>query len=212
MVPPSRTLLNPGRKRGYSPDPSPSSRPAVETPASGSSGMGSVPGFSVEQLASLHLIIRSCLSSAAAPPAVAPTTVAHSPVPPPATVSPRAPLPQPARVYNDPRPGPSWEYNSPTVDDSSDVPPDEAGYDRDYSPELVVLSDAEDSDDINPPVGRSRRDTLTPRRSSTACGVRYRRLFLRSPFPASKVILSLPPITAIIRFFIGGTMLSRSSC
>ena len=85
---PSCTLLNPGRKRAHSPDPSPSSRPAVDNPGSGPSGVGSVPGFSAEQLASLQLIIRSCLSSATAPPAVAPTPVAHSPVLPPATVSP----------------------------------------------------------------------------------------------------------------------------
>ena len=211
---PSCTLLNPGRKWAHSPDPSPSSRHAVENPASGPSGVGSVPGFSAEQLASLQLIIRSCLSSPAAPPAVAPAPIAPSPVPPLAPVSPLAPLPQPAGVYDDPRQGPSWEYDPPTGDDPSEVPPADADFDGDYSPELVVLSDAEDGDDINPPVGRSCRDPLhwTPRRSSTACRMRYRLLSCRSPFLASKVILNLPPITAGIRFFIGGTMLSHSSC
>ena len=160
LASPSCTLLNPGRKRAHSPDPSPSSRPTVENPASGRSGVGSVPGFSAEQLASLQLIICSCLSSPAAPPAVAPASIAPSPVPPPATVSPLAPLPQPAGVYDDPRPGPSWEYDPPTGDDPSEVPPDDADFDGDYSPELVVLSDTEDGDDINPPVGRSRRDPL----------------------------------------------------
>ena len=122
--------------------------------------MGSVPGFSAEQLASLQLIIRSCLSSPVAPPAVALAPIAPSPVPPPVPVSPRAPLPQPAGVYDDPRPGPSWEYDPTTGDDPSEVPPDDADFDWDYSPELVVLSDAEDGDDINPPVGRSCRDPL----------------------------------------------------
>ena len=70
---------------------------------------------------------------------------------PPISVSPIALLPQQASIYSDPCPGPAWEC---------DPPVDESPYDADSSPELTVISDAEDRHDTTLPVGRSRQDPI----------------------------------------------------
>ena len=172
---PPVSTLNPSQKNGLSPESLPRVGTAEASPSPVPTAASALPGFTAEQMASLKLLLQSCL------PAPTPSAPAHRsptsaslislPAPPlPATIAsetPRSgpsweleppllePRPGPSGVRAstaiDPRPGPSWELDRPLFE-----PP----YNTDESPELVVLSDSEESDAVTPPVGSSLLDPL----------------------------------------------------
>ena len=151
FAPPLATL-NVSQKRARSPDP-----PVLPVPSLPSSSLhpatgGWMPGFTADQVASLRLLIQSCLP----PPAVpAPTA------PPPESVipSPTPPVPGPSQVQaalfsghsTEPQLGTSWEFDLPPPDNQEEVP---------LPIKFVDLSDTEDGDDVHPPVGLSRHDPI----------------------------------------------------
>ena len=151
FAPPLATL-NVSQKRARSPDP-----PVLPVPSLPSSprpaAEGGIPGFTADQVASLRLLLQSCLP----PPAV---LTPSAPPPPEAVVPPSTPpVPGPSQVQAapfsglsaEPQPGPSWEFDPPPPDNQEEVP---------SPPEFVDLSDTEDGDDVHPPVGRSHHDPI----------------------------------------------------
>ena len=135
---PSRATLNPSQKRAHSPDPplveqtdsSPSQLPAFE---------GGLPGFTAEQV----LLFQSCLPAATPSAPLVPYS-RDVPMSEELSVPVSSPTPVPPlqEVYADPRPGPSWECDPPLMENQEDAK---------ATPEIVVLLDAEDGDDIHPP-------------------------------------------------------------
>ena len=150
FAPPLATL-NVSQKRARSPDP-----PVLPVPSSSlhpATGVG-MPGFTADQVASLRLLIQSCL-----PPRAVLAPTAPPPPPEPVIPSPTPPVPGPSQVQaapfsghsTEPQPGPSWEFDLPPPDNQVEVPP---------PPKFVDLSDTEDGDDVPPPVGRSRHNPI----------------------------------------------------
>ena len=145
--------LNASQKRARSPDPPVLPVPSLPSSSPRPAAEGGIPGFTADQVASLRLLIQSCLP----PPAVLTPT---APPPPEAVVPPSTPpVPGPSQVQaapfsglsTEPQPGPSWEFDPPPPDNQEEVP---------SPPEFVDLSDTEDGDDVHPLVGRSRHDPI----------------------------------------------------
>ena len=139
----------PSRKRQHSPDPPQQAAAQIASPPPPAAVGGGMPGFTAEQVASLHAIVQSCLLPAPAPQVSAsPSVPDHEPLaeerspPPPVPVS-AFDLPPPQESpYDDNRPGPSWE---------SDPPMTPRSFEGESEIELVVLSDGAVGDGTSHP-------------------------------------------------------------
>ena len=144
FAPPLATL-NVSQKRARSPDP-----PVLPVPSLPSSSLhpatgGGMPGFTADQVASLRLLIQSCLPPRAVPAPTAPPADSSCPWAFPGSGCPVL------GSFHRASAGTLLGVRSASRSNQVEVP---------SPPKFVDLSDTEDGDDVHPPVGRSRHDPI----------------------------------------------------